>query len=108
MNRKKKPKKPEAKKIWARMCPKEYERLKEIKRKYGFKSEYQIVQYVMAAFMRVADPENDPNEEPVPEEITSMFYDLSHADREFDFVKPKRKLPQKEIDDITGQLRIWQ
>lgn len=103
-----KPRKPPAKKIWSRLDPKQYKRLTEIAKKYGFKSEYQIMQYITAAFLRVADPDNDENEEPVPDEIQNMFADLSEAEKHFDFVKPKRKLPQHEIDEFQGQFRLWE
>lgn len=96
-----------AKKIWSRLDPKQYKRLTSIVEKYGFKSEYQIMQYITAAFLRVADPDNDENEEPVPDEIRDMFYDLSEGERHFEFVKPKRKLPQHEIDEQQRQLRLW-
>ena len=36
-----------------------------------------------------------------------MFSDLSQAERHFEFVKPKRKIPQSKIDEANGQLRIW-
>jgi len=77
-------------KIFSRMDDEAYKKLSAIKNKYGFKSEYEILQYVVGCFLRVADPENDTNPESIPEEIENMFNDLSDAERQFDFVKPKR------------------
>ena len=37
-----------------------------------------------------------------------VITELSEADRQFDFVKPKRKVSQSRIDESNGQLRIWQ
>jgi len=101
-------KKKKAKKIFARLDRDAYERLTHIMKEYNFRSEYQILQYIVAAFLRVADPENDPEkDEPLQDEIIDMFSDLSQAERHFEFVKPKRKIPQSKIDEANGQLRIW-
>ena len=48
-------------------------RLKSICEKYYFKSTYQLLQYLVHCFLRVADPQNDPIEEPLPIEIEEMF-----------------------------------
>ncbi len=96
------------KKIVARLSLAEWHRAESIRDKYGFKSIYEMNQYLWGCFLRVADPDRDEQEEPVPDEIRAMFDDLSHAERCFEYVKPKRKLPQKTIDDMEGQLRIWQ
>ena len=88
-------------KIFSRVTRADYERLGEIRRKYGFKSNYEIMQYLMHCFLRVADPENDPIEEPVPAEIESMFQDLSEADKHFTFVKPKRRCPSQSPNDMN-------
>lgn len=100
-------KKKKAKKIFARLAPEAYDRLTDIMKKYGFRSEYQILQYIVACFLRVADPDNDENEEPIPDEIADMFSDLSQAERHFEFVKPKRKIPQSQIDEANGQMKLW-
>ena len=51
---------------------KEYmERLDEIVEKYHFRSRYQLLQYLVKCFIRVADPK--PDEEVVPEDIAEMF-----------------------------------
>lgn len=48
-------------------------RLKAICEKYEFRSIYQLLQYLVHCFLRVADPENDPIVEPIPDEIREMF-----------------------------------
>lgn len=95
-------------KIVARIDIDNFNRLSEIRDKYGFSSNYEIIQYLVACFLRVADPERDESEVPVPDEIKDMFADLSQAERHFDFVKPKRKIPQYKLDEIQGQFRLWQ
>ena len=67
-------------KITARVTLADYMRLEMIRRKYGFKSIYQILNYLTYAFLRVADREHDAVSEPVPEEIESMFEDLKSSD----------------------------
>lgn len=95
-------------KIVARIDIDAFKRLSEIRDKYGFNSNYEIIQYLVGSFLRVADPEHDEEIEPVPDEIKAMFADLSQAEKHFEFVKPKRKLPQYKLDEIQGQLRLWQ
>lgn len=95
-------------KIIARIDIDSFKRLAEIRDKYGFKSIYEIIQYLVGCFLRVADPEHEESEEPVPDEIKDMFSDFSEAEKHFEYVKPKRKIPQYKLDEIHGQLRIWQ
>lgn len=57
-------------------------RLKSICEKYGFKSTYQILQYLVYCFLRVADPDNDPIDEPIPLEIEEMFTDNSEWEKQ--------------------------
>lgn len=87
-------------KIFSRISKSDYERLSTIRKKYKFKSNYEIIQYLVHCFLRVADPENDEQIEPVPKEIEDMFSDLSEADRKFMFVKPKRRCPHKSPDKL--------
>ena len=48
-------------------------RLKSICEKYGFKSTYKLLQYLVHCFLRVADPDNDLIDEPIAPEIEEMF-----------------------------------
>jgi len=48
-------------------------RLRSICEKYGFKSIYQLLQYLIHCFLRVADPANDPIDKPLPKDIEEMF-----------------------------------
>lgn len=52
---------------------KDVDRLKSICTKYGFDSIYQLLQYLVDCFLRVADPTNDENNEPVPHAIEEIF-----------------------------------
>ena len=54
----------------------DYMRLKDIQKRYNFKSVYQIMNYLPYSFLRVADSEHDPVVEPMPKEIEDMFEEL--------------------------------
>lgn len=82
-------------KVFSRISRADYERLSGIRKKYGFKSNYQIIQYLVYCFLRVADPENDFHSEPVPIEIEEMFNEMSEADKHFIFIKPKKRCAHK-------------
>lgn len=49
------------------------ERLSEIAKKYKYNSIYHLLQYLIHCFLRVADPEVDPIDETIPDEISEMF-----------------------------------
>lgn len=106
MKYKKRQYKREPGRIVSRLDAYQYDRVLHIRDKYGFKSVYEMSQYLWACFLRVADPDNDKEEEPIPDEIASMFSDLSNAERRFDYVKPKKALPKHVIDEFNGQLRM--
>lgn len=55
-------------------------RLRDICEQYGFDSIYQLLQYLIQCFLKVADPQGGPEEETIPEEIAAMF--TSNADWE--------------------------
>ena len=67
--------------------PKEYmRRLDEIVEKYNFRSRYQLLQYLVKCFIRVADPQ--PDEEVVPADIEEMFEGYQTVSkREFQDIK---------------------
>lgn len=94
------------KKIVTRLSLDSWNRAEGIRAKFGFKSLYEMDQYLWACFLRVADPDNDENDDPVPDEIRDMFSDLSMAERHFEYVKPKRALPQWRVDESNGQQRL--
>ncbi len=84
-------------KLTARVTLADYVRLEKIRRKYGFKSIYQILNYLTYAFLRVVDRENDVVSEPVPEEIESMFEDLGSPAMP---VRYRRARPVKKSTDL--------
>lgn len=67
--------------------PKEYmKRLDEIVEKYNFRSRYQLLQYLVKCFVRVADPQ--PDDEVVPMDIEEMFEGYqTPSKREFQDIK---------------------
>lgn len=58
----------------------ECERLDKIIKKYNFKSRYQVIQYLVKSFLKVADPRQE--EDGVDEEIEKMFEDFECAGNE--------------------------
>lgn len=67
--------------------PVEYaKRLDEIVEKYHFRSRYQVLQYLVKCFIRVADPK--PDDEVVPADIEEMFEGYqTHTKMEFQDIK---------------------
>lgn len=62
------------------------ERLDAIVEKYHFRSRYQLLQYVIKCFIRVADPQ--PEDEVVPADIEEMFEGYqTPSKREFQDIK---------------------
>ena len=94
------------KKVVARLDPIQWDRLSKAREKYGFSSNYAIIQYLVACFLRVADPEHDELSEPIPEEVKNMFNDYSNDNKDFEFVKPKRGIPQYRLNEMNEQLKI--
>lgn len=95
----------ETKKVPVRIDPKQWQRLDEIRKKFKFKSNYEIMQYILSCFLRVADPDNDTEIEPVPEEIEMMFSDLSDSERHFEYVKPKRSMNHDSLNSSKHNLK---
>ncbi|MFR9262367.1 MAG: hypothetical protein ACLVL2_17875 [Bacteroides cellulosilyticus] len=52
------------KKVVARLDPIQFKRAEAIRDKFGFKSIYEMSQYLWGAFLRVAGPDNDTSVEP--------------------------------------------
>lgn len=65
-------------KVYTYISVQDIERLKLLCMAYGFKSTYQILQYLLHCFLRVVDPENDTIDEPIQQEIVDMF--INNAD----------------------------
>lgn len=60
-------------KIYTYVSVKDVQRLESITDTYGFKSVYELQKYLVDCFLRVVDPENDTDEEPVPQAVAEMF-----------------------------------
>lgn len=73
-----------------RISKADFYRLEQIKMQYGFRSSSQILSYLTECFLRVADPANEIEREPVSKEIEDMFADLSNKEA-MSYVKPKRR-----------------
>lgn len=62
--------------VMSKISPADAERLDKIRRRAGFKSKYEIVQYLISSFLKHADPggEPDPSDKLSPE-LARMFED---------------------------------
>lgn len=82
-------------------------RLRLICEKYGFNSIYQLLQYLVHCFLRVADKDNDPIDEPMPIEIEEMFTHNSEWEkRNYSFgshqeMNMKKKPDQRKIKNAN-------
>ena len=88
-----------SKKVYSRVTPETYRRLNEIRLKYGYSSVYEIIQGLIHCFLRVADPDNDQQTEPVPYDIEQMFIELSESEKHVEFNKPKRRRSCKSVNN---------
>lgn len=65
--------------IYSNVSARDYEKLNNICRLFGFKSVYQLIQVLLRCFLRYASHENDPQPEPeysMGKEIEDMFEDM--------------------------------
>lgn len=93
--------------IKSRVTYADFDRLNAIKEKYGFKSVYEILNYLVHCFLRVADPDNDPITEPLPAEIEEMFSGFTDAEGRYKGEKPKRRCNttiDKDIDPMSKHI----
>lgn len=104
--------KPPAKKFFFRASWSAWKLLSEFQQESDLKSMYELGQYIMACFIRylkikkgVLEPEEE--DEFLDNEVQEMFVEFSQAEKHFEYVKPKRRPPQHEIDKYQGQLTFW-
>lgn len=95
----------EPKKIVARLNPIQWERASRIRDEFGFKSIYEMNQYLWGCFLRVADPEHEDNPICVPEEIENMFGDFAESEKNFGYVKPKRGINHESLNNNKYNLK---
>ena len=76
------------------------DRLKTICDKYGYKSIYKLLQYLVYCFLRVADPGNDPILETVPDDIREMFISP------LEYKRLKKRLKNGKSRNVEIQLLI--
>lgn len=93
------------KKVVARLDPIQFKRAEAIRDKFGFKSIYEMSQYLWGAFLRVAGPDNDTSVEPVPEEIEMMFDGYADSEKHFEYVKPKRSMNHDSLNSSKHNLK---
>ena len=112
MKQKRKPPKPPSKKLFFRASWSSWKLLKEFQSESDLKSMYELGQYIIACFIRylkirkgLLEPEEE--NEYLDDEVQEMFVEFSQAEKHFEYVKPKRRAPQHEVDRFTGQLNLW-
>lgn len=81
------------------------ERFQECARRAGLKSGYELMQVIVSAFLRVADPEHEPVSEEIEEAETdkrwvSMFSDLLDATRQMNTARPVRERSMRPDEAI--------
>ena len=60
-------------KVGTRLLKADAERLKAVAKRTGFSSDYALVRYLIHVFLRVADPDNDVIDTPIPYELAELF-----------------------------------
>lgn len=97
--------KKEYRKIVARVDGSQYKRLSQIRDKFGFRSNYEIIKYLVSCFLRVADPkpEEEAEKEPLQDEIREMFYDYSDVEDRYKSPGPKRSPSRYELNGIDDK-----
>ena len=92
------------KKIFSRITLYDLHRLQQIAKDYHFSSVYELNNYLVHCFLRVADPQNDNEMEPVPVELKKMFglrgirYLINKMPVQLDLFKPPRPEPKDDIE----------
>ena len=81
------------------------ERFQECAKRAGLKSGYELMQVIVSAFLRVADPEHEPVSEEIEEaekdaRWVQMFADLLDATRQLNSARPERKRGMKPDEAI--------
>jgi len=57
------------KRVVGRVTLHDYQRLERVRKANHFRSSYEIMQYLIHCFLRVADPDNDQQYDPLPKAI---------------------------------------
>lgn len=81
--------------VVGRITLRDFQRLERVRKAYRFRSSYEIMQYLIHCFLRVADPDNDQQYDPLPKAIVQMF-NLSAIQR---FIQSKKNDKQLELFD---------
>lgn len=91
---------PASVKVMANLTPKQHERLDRIIKKYGFVSNYEALQYAIACFVRALDGTGRRVQDDT--EIEDTFNTYGHAERHFEYIKPKRNRSALTLDAWQG------
>lgn len=86
--------------IMSKVSPSEARRLDAIVQTYGFRSKYEVLQYLLSAFIRYADCETD-NAGDIPVEVKRIFETVK-SDARFGLVKPGTSAQLRRIICIYG------
>lgn len=83
-------------KVMANLTPKQRIRLDRIIRKYGFASNYEALQYAIACFVHALAGISPIVQDDT--EIEDTFSTYEHAERHFEYIKPKRNRSAPTLD----------
>lgn len=84
-------------KVYTYFSQKDIERLRRICKNHEFGSIYHLLQYLGDCFLRVVDPQNDDNNEPVPHAIEEIFISPKEYHRIKRIAKKKKDAKHFEI-----------
>jgi hypothetical protein len=85
------------KKLYARVSDRDFDRLEYIRKKFGFKSKYEIQQCLIKCFLKSVDSKNEKKEETVSDEISEMFKECSESESP-KYAEHKRAMAHKTLN----------
>lgn len=99
--------------VVAKVSPEARKRLDKVRERYGFRSSYEIMQYLLSAFLRVADPEGETGTSADAEklaELAELFEGFDSCRTRFNTSAPSTVVARKlrslvAVFDIAGRRR---
>ena len=99
--------------VVAKVSPEARKRLDKVRERYGFRSSYEIMQYLLSAFLRVADPEGETGPGDDAEklaELAELFEGFDSCRTRFNTSAPSTVVARKlrslvAVFDIAGRRR---
>lgn len=76
-----------------------YTKLNRIKDTYGFRSNAELARTIVRVFVNLYGRKRTVKED-IDDEIMSEFKQLENGEKMFDFLKPKKRKTQKDIEEL--------